>query len=237
MKVVTNEKLIASRAKLGKRASLIGLLILVAGFAISFSPNLFYISLGCLLIGFTVSNIGVYNANQWIREPRADQVLTRGLKGFSNKFTLFNYTGPIPHGIVGPPGIVVFLVKLQEGKITVDGNRWKQAFSFQRLMSFFGSESLGNPGRDLNALIRTATEASGKALPGIEVPVHGAVVFSSPKAQLTIRDPQVPVLTEKDLKDFLKGLTKEEILNADQRKTLMQEFQGTYELPDKSTEA
>ena len=237
MKVVTNEKLIASRAKLGKRASLIGLLILLAGFAISFSPNLFYISLGCLIIGFTVSNIGVFNANQWIKQPRADQVLSRGLKGFSNKFTLFNYTGPIPHGIVGPPGVIVFLVKLQEGKISVNSNRWKQAFSFRRLMAFFGSESLGNPGRDLKALVEAAKTACARTLPDVEVPVHGAVVFSSPKAELTtLQDPDVPVLMEKDLKDFLKGLTKEEILNADQRKALMLTFQGNYELPEKSTE-
>jgi hypothetical protein len=229
MKVVTDEKLIASRAKLGKRASLIGLLILLVGFIISFQQDLFLVSLGCLVIGFTVSNIGVYNANQWVKEPRADQVLTRGLKGFSNKFTLFNYTGPVPHGIVGPPGVVVFLVKSQEGQITVNGSRWKQAFSLRRLFAFFGSESLGNPTRDLKATVQAANKFIAKALPGAEVPVHAAVVFSSPKAELNVRDPEVPVLAEKDLKDFLKGLTKEEIINADQRRTLMQAFEGNYQ--------
>jgi hypothetical protein len=232
MKVVTDEKLIASRAKLGKRASLIGLLILLVGFIISFQQDLFLVSLGCLVIGFTVSNIGVYNANQWVKEPRADQALARGLKGFSNKFTLFNYTGPVPHGIVGPPGVIVFLVKSQEGAITVTGNRWKQAFSMRRLFAFFGSESLGNPGRDLKAVVEAAKKFIAKVLPDVEVPVHAAILFSSPRAQLSIQDPEVPVLTEKDLKDFLKGLTREEILNSEQRKMLMGAFQGAYQPPE-----
>jgi hypothetical protein len=233
MKVVTDEKLIASRAKLGKRASLIGLVILLAGFAVSFSPNLFLLSLGCLVVGFTVSNVGVYNANQWVKEPRADQALSRGLKGFSNKFTLFNYTGPVHHAIVGPPGVIVFLVKSQEGKIAVTGPRWKHAFSFRRLFAFFGSESLGNPGRDLKAIVQATKNFIAKALPDVEVPVHGAVLFSSPRAELTVENPAVPVLAEKQLKDYLKGLTKEEIVTSDQRKVLMQAFQGSYEPPEK----
>ncbi|MDH7488451.1 MAG: NERD domain-containing protein [Anaerolineae bacterium] len=228
MRVVTDEQLIAQRAKLGKRASLIGLLILLVGFVVSFSPQLFLVSLGCLVIGFTVSNIGVYNANQWVREPRADQVLTRGMKGFSNKFTLFNYTGPVPHVVVGPPGVIVFLVKSQDGRIIVNGGRWKHPFTLRRLFGFFGTESLGNPSRDLKALIEATQKFVARVLPDAEVPVHGAVVFSSPKAELTIQNPDVPVLTEKQLKDFLRSVSKEEVLSPEQRKALMEAFQGRY---------
>lgn len=234
MKVVTNEKLVASRAKLAKRASLIGLLILVAGFVISLvSPTLFYVSLGCLLVGFLISNVGVYNANLWLKEPRADQVLSKGLKGFSNKFTLFNYTGPVPHAIVGPSGIAVFVAKSQEGRVVARGKRWRQPFSFRRLLGFFGNEPLGNPGKDLQAAVRAVEKFTAKALPDTEVPVYGAVVFSSPQVQLELEDVDVPVLTEKQLKGYMRNLPKEEVLTSEQRRALMQAFQGDYEPPPK----
>jgi hypothetical protein len=45
---------------------------------------------------------------------------------------------------------------------------------------------------------------------------------------LSVQNPDVPVLTEKQLKDFLRGLPKEEILSPEQRKALMEAFQGRY---------
>ncbi len=235
MKVVTNEKLVESRAKLGKRASLIGLLILVAGFVVSLlSPTLFYVSLGCLVVGFLISNVGVYNANLWLREPRADQVLSKGLKGFSNKYTLFNYTGPVPHAVVGPSGVVVFVAKSQEGRIIAKGKRWRQPFSLRRLIGFFGNEPLGNPTKDLEAVTERVRKFNAKALPDTEVPVYGAIVFSSPNVELELQNVDVPVLTEKQLKGYMRNLPKGEVLTPEQRRTLMQAYQGNYEPPPKS---
>lgn len=234
MKIVTNEKLVASRAKLAKRASLIGLLVLVVGFVVSLFSTLFYVSLGCLVVGFLISNVGVYNANLWLKEPRADQVLSKGLKGFSNKFTLFNYTGPVPHVVVGPPGIAVFVAKSQEGRVIARGKRWRQPFSFRRLIGFFGNEPLGNPARDAEAATEAVRKFASKVLPDVEVPVYGAVVFSSPRVELELEDVDVPVLTEKQLKDYMRNLPKEEALTSEQRRTLMEAFQGDYEPPPKS---
>ncbi len=234
MRVVTNEKIVASRAKLAKRASIIGLLVLVLGFVVSLFSTLFYVSLGCLVVGFLISNVGVYNANLWLKEPRADQVLAKGLKGFSNKFTLFNYTGPVPHAIVGPPGVAVFLAKSQDGRVSAKGSRWRQPFSFRRLIGFFGNEPLGKPAKDLESAVEAAKKFIGQALPDTEVPVYGAVLFSSPKVELELQDVEVPVLTEKQLKDYMRGLPKEEVLSPEQRRILMEAFQGNYEPPPKS---
>jgi len=234
MRVVTNEKLIAKRAKLAKRMSLIGLVVLVAGFVISFYPKLFLLTLACLIAGFTLSNIGVFNASMWVKEPRGDQVLTRGLKGFSNKFTLFNYTGPVPHVVAGPPGAVVFLVKSHEGKIEAKGNRWRHPFTMRRLVGFFGSESLGNPARDLKASIQAVQTFLTKLLPETEIPIFGAVVFSSPKAELNLQDVDVPVLTEDELKDFMRRLPKEDALTSEEQRAVMHALQGDIQATEES---
>jgi hypothetical protein len=229
MRIYTDKELIKSRARLGRRASLIGLLILLAGFVISLFTRIqygFYISLACLVIGFAVSNIGVYNANQWVREPRADQTLTQGLKGLSNKYALYNYTWVVPHVLLTPQGVGVFLVKAQEGKITYMNGRWRQAFSFRRVFNFFGAEPLADPGKDLQAYENTARKALGVHLPGVDVPIRSAVVFTSPKAELQLQNPPVTVLTPKQLKGWMKGWPDEEILTSDQRRTLAKAMSG-----------
>ena len=230
MRVYTNEPLIKARAKLGKRASLIGLLVLLAGFVISLMssiPYSFYISLACLVIGFAVSNIGVYNANQWVKEPRADQVLVQGMKGLSNKFALYNYTWVVPHVLLTPAGIGVFLVKSQEGKISAKGGRWRHAFSARRLFSFFGAEPLGNPERDLEMYTNAAKKSLAAQLPGVDVPIRSAVLFSSPKVDLSLENPPVTVLTPKQIKGWMRGFPEVEALNVEQRRTLASAFLGS----------
>jgi hypothetical protein len=238
MRVYTNEALIKSRAKLGKRASLIGLLVLLAGFVISLMssiPYSFYISLACLVVGFAVSNIGVYNANQWVREPRADQALVQGLKGLSGKLALYNYTWVVPHVLLTPAGIGLFLVKSQEGKVSTSGGRWKQAFSARRLFSFFGADPLGHPERDLAMLEATAKKDLTRTLPGVDVPIRSAVLFASPKVELTLDNPAVTVLTAKQLKGWMKGFPDQESLSVEQRKTLAKAFLGSLS-EDEATE-
>lgn len=230
MRSYTNKKLIQSRAKLGKRASLIGLLILLSGFVISLmvrGTTGFYLSLVCLVIGFAVSNIGVFNANQWAKEPRADQSLESGLKGLSNKFVLYSYTWVVPHVLLTPQGIGVFLVKSQEGRIFAKAGRWRHAFSARRLFSFFGAEPLANPARDLQSYERAARKALGIQLPGVEVPIRSAVLFPSPKAELHLEGVPVTVLTPKQLKGWMRQWPQEEVLTLERRRALGTAFLGS----------
>ena len=90
MKVVTDKKLVAQGQKYGKIASLVGLAVLIAGLLVSFRQMSILLAYGCLIVGFIISNIGIYLANKWVREPRADQALAKVLKGFDDKYTLYN---------------------------------------------------------------------------------------------------------------------------------------------------
>jgi hypothetical protein len=41
--------------------------------------------MGCLLLGFLLSQFGIYFGNRWGRNPRPDQVINKNLKGFLEK--------------------------------------------------------------------------------------------------------------------------------------------------------
>ena len=73
MNIISNEALIARNAKIGQFTSLGSLLVLGVGMYISFTkPEMFSISVGALLLGFIMSQVGIYFGNRWGRSPRPD---------------------------------------------------------------------------------------------------------------------------------------------------------------------
>jgi hypothetical protein len=83
MEVYIKRGYVERRAQIGKWASLLGLVVLGGGFLISLrNPGLFIISFGTLILGFLLSNVGIYYANRYARPDRPDVVLAQALKGF-----------------------------------------------------------------------------------------------------------------------------------------------------------
>ena len=71
MEVITNDRLIHRNARIGQITSIVGLLVLAGGMFISFTrADLFLFSLIALVIGFVLSQIGIYFGNRWGRRPR-----------------------------------------------------------------------------------------------------------------------------------------------------------------------
>ena len=68
MKTIKNEKLIKRNSIIGQWTSLGALAILGIGMYISFTkPDLFTYSIICLLIGFMMTQVGMYMGNRWGR--------------------------------------------------------------------------------------------------------------------------------------------------------------------------
>ncbi len=241
MKVYRNVSYIRSREQLGRRITLAGLLVLLVGLVVSFTPNWLppdepagnallrfvqqywaYLSFGALAIGFLASSAGSYFINRFAprRWPgtnqiaRPDEIIERSLKGFDDKYTLFLWS--LPHAaylLVGPPGIFVFVVRGDKAQVRVQGDTWKERFSLGRILTAFTREGVGNPSRELEEIrqslqemLRKAAEAGRLSVDPAEVPVHGAVVFIHPQAQLTLENPTVPVLRPGDVKKFVRGV-------------------------------
>src|SRR5215510_16333371 len=109
MKIIKNENLIKRNSRIGQWTSLIALVVLGAGMYISFSnrtnPQMFTYSLIALIVGFGLTQIGMYMGNRWGRSPRPDENLDSSLKGLPGDYSIYHYVTPVPHLLAGPAGV------------------------------------------------------------------------------------------------------------------------------------
>jgi hypothetical protein len=226
MQVITNEKLIKNRARLGRVASFAGVAVLVLGLVASLSPQWLLASFGCLFVGFVLSQVGIYNANRWVREPRADQTLVKILKGFDDRYYLYNYVLRAPHVLLTPFGFCVINPRHQAGKVRCEGERWRRDLGWKRILRLFGQEGLGNPTREVRAEVERLSKWASEQVDKWEVPIEGVILFTNPEVDLEVENSAVPVLDGKQFKSFLRNLSKERPLSGSQRRQLAEILAG-----------
>jgi hypothetical protein len=94
MRVHTNTDIVTSRAKWARRIAPLTMLFLIGGLITNFmsmsQPQYFQPTLILLALGFIFATASSHLVNRWVREPRADQVLSLTLKKFGNDYVLFN---------------------------------------------------------------------------------------------------------------------------------------------------
>ena len=225
MKAITNEKLIARNAKIGTWSSLVGLAVLGIGLYISIQwQEYIALSFVCLLTGIVLSNVGLYNANRWVKSPRPDEVLIKALKGFDRRYYLYNYVLPAGHTLLAPSGLFVIVARNHDGPISYAGGRWRQKFNLLRAFGILG-EGVGNPIRDAEKNVLKMQKFLTKQGLELEVAVQPLIVFTSEKAELHVQDPPLPVLPPKGLRDFLRKLPKD-VLSGGQIRQLAEVLSG-----------
>ena len=224
MKIISNEKLIKRNATIGQVTSLSSLVILGVGMYISFqSPEYFNISIGALLVGFVLSQIGIYYGNRWGRSPRPDELLDQGLKGLPGTFTMYHYSSPVANLLVGPAGIWLLLPYHQKGTIIFKAPKWKTkggGFT-QSYMQLFGQENISRPDLDASAAADKLTRALKKEMPEETIPpILAAIVFTSNAAEVNVDNAPVPTMHLKKLKPFIRKMAKEAPITAQEIKAV-----------------
>lgn len=241
MKVYRNLKEISRRETLGRRFTLAGMGVLAVGFVASLIPTWYppeapvqpgimgffqqywsWISFGALFVGFLCASIGSYYINRYARRrwpgsrfvERPDQVLQRSLKGLDDKFSFYAQSLPASYVLAGPNGITIFALRSDKGRVIVEGDKWREPFSFTRLFTFFAREGVGNPQQDIEdqkARLRTLlAQADSAGQPALaETPMDGAVVFLNPEVQLELTNPTLPVLRPDQIKDHVRLRVKD----------------------------
>lgn len=208
MKRISNDKLIRRNARIGQVLSIGALVILGVGMYITFQiPEYFFYSLIALVLGFFLSQIGMYFGNRWGRSPRPDELIDRGLKGLGREYTIYHYILPTSHLLVAPTGIWVLLPYLQRGKITYEKKRWRLRGGgfIQGYLRFFGQEGLGRPDAQARVEIGSTHRYLNRLIPETEIPaIEAAALFLHPEAELDVADAPIPALTAKDFKELLK---------------------------------
>jgi len=229
MEIYTNERLIKRNARIGQITSITGLAILAGGMIISFTrPELFSISLVALLIGFGLSQIGIYFGNRWGRRPRPDELLDRALKGLDGRYSIYHYTTPTSHLLVGPAGVWVLMPRHQAGTITYDENknRWRQQGG-NLYLKIFAQENLGRPDLEVGSEIHAIASFLEERLGEEKVPeVSAALVMTNEKCVVDADNAPAPTLEEKKLKDFIKKTAKSKPISLDLVKEIQTAFSG-----------
>ena len=213
MKIIKNEKLIKRNAKIGQYTSIGALAVLGVGMYISFTrPELFVWAVGALLVGFTLTQIGMYFGNRWGRSPRPDERLDAGLKGLHKDFNIYHWTTPVSHLLVGPAGIWVLLPYHQKGNVTYRKDRWKMGGGgfLQGYMRIFGQEGIGRPDLETETEINSIHKALAKELEEDEIPeINAVLVFTTEGVEIDAEDTPIPALPVKKLKNFIREKAKE----------------------------
>jgi hypothetical protein len=213
VKIIKNEKIIKRNSKIGQYTSLGALVVLGVGMYISFTrPELFVWAVGALLLGFTLTQVGMYFGNRWGRSPRPDERLDAGLKGLPGDFVIYHWTTPAAHLLVGPAGIWVLLPYHQRGHVTYRKDRWRMAGGgfLQNYMRLFGQEGLGRPDLEAEAEINSVRKAFAKEMEENEIPeIKAALVFTTDGVEIESEDAPMPALPLKKLKEFMRNKAKE----------------------------
>jgi len=219
MKVIKNEKLIKRNNRIGNWMSVGALLVLGLGMYISFTrPDLFAWSVTSLVVGFAMTQVGMFFNNRWGRSPRPDEQLDAGLKGLPNEDTIYHYIAPVPHLYVGAAGIWVLLPLHQRGQVTYQKNHWKISGGgfMQGYLAIFGQEGLGRPELEIEAEIDSIKRFLIKNLKGENnIPdINGALVFTNELVEIEENDAPYPALKLKQLKDFMRQKSREKQLTS-----------------------
>ena len=219
MKIIKNEKLIKRNGTIGNWISLAALVVLGAGMYISFRrTDLFIYSLFALLIGFTLTQIGMYMGNRYGRSPRPDEKLDAGLKGLQNDFVMYHYTTPVSHLLVGPAGVWVVMPYHQRGQVTFKKNRWRMSGGgfLQSYMRIFGQEGLGRPDIEVENEITSLKKYLSKTMEESKIPeINALMVFTNENVEIDGEDSPVPAMRLKQVKEFMRQKAKEKKLSTE----------------------
>ena len=213
MKIIKNEKLIKRNGMIGNWTSMAALVVLAVGMYISLKrQDLFVYALLALLIGFTLTQIGMYMGNRYGRSPRPDEKLDAGLKGLPGDFSMYHYTTPASHLLVGPAGVWILMPYHQRGQVAFKKNRWKMSGGgfLQSYMRIFGQENLGRPDIEIDNEVNKLQKYLVKQMDEAQIPeIKPIMIFTNDEVEIDAEDTPVPAMKLKQVKDYIRQRAKE----------------------------
>ena len=213
MQVIINEKMIKRNAKVGSYTSLAALVILGIGLYISFAyPEYATWSFMALILGFLLSQIGIYFGNRWGKHPRQDERLTASLKGLTKEYSLYHFMAPVNHLLVGPTGVFILESYYQKGEIEYDKGKYKQKGGglLQAYLKVFAQEGIGRPDLEIKTdldQMKRFYEANGIPPEDFEK-IKVVLAFSNKDANLVANDSPHMMIAMDVLKTTMRNLEK-----------------------------
>lgn len=206
MVIIRDEQRIRRLNLLSKVLSFLGIGALVVGMVLAFTgaEQALGWQLLALAAGWLLSQVGIYLAHRYVRSPRPDEVLDEALGRVARNGRLYHYILPASHVLLMDQGVIVLIPKYQTGKISVEGDKWRQ--KGLGLRRFFGQENLGNPTREAETSVQALAAYIHKHAPEIEeLPIGALIVFTAidPK-DLDVSDSRWPAMHHSKVKSYLR---------------------------------
>jgi hypothetical protein len=219
METLVNETFLDKRRKYARMGSYIGFATLFTGLLMS-TRNPF-VSYGLLLVGLLSASVGSFMANRYVREPRADQVLSEALQSLDRRHTLLNYYLPTDHVVFSHNGFTVIETRPQGGLISYRNGRWTHRAGLRKIMQLFGEPSLGKPEKDLEQQVDVVTKWLATVGWGENIPIRGVIVFTNPDVRLDVAGLPYPAVTARELPGVMRdGFGQQAPLPTSQRREL-----------------
>lgn len=227
MRIVTNQNLVNRNRKWAQYLFFLSFALLIGGLLITNQQGSVQNTSDVLLtvvapalvlpIAFIATLASVRMTNLWARLPRPEDALRDGLKGINPKAVLYNYFHfPARHVLFAPQGVFAIVTRFQDGHYICVGDQWStQQGIGRRLLGIFRFDGIGNPTADAikaKKHVQSLLQSSG-----IDVEVQPLILFVSPRVQLELQEPVVPVVhttVKHDLsvKKYLQEASKEKKL-------------------------
>ncbi len=106
-----------------------------------------------------------------------------------------------------PTGVAVLTAKFQNGRITAEGDTWKQTGLGMR--RFFGRENRGNPNREAEAQVAQMRAYIQETAPvAADVPIWPIIVFTAENIDnLNVKESRIPAVHGSKLSSALRQQT------------------------------
>jgi hypothetical protein len=212
MNILINSKMVKRYTRLGQILMFGGMAVLIAGMVINIrTPEMVNLSLGALLVGFLLSQVGIQLSNRWARQPRPYEAINKSLKGLDGRYTLYHYTTRASHLLVGPSGVWVIQPRYQGGTISYSNGRYHQKGG-NLYLKIFGQDGIGRPDLEAQTEVAKVRSYLRKLLPEEKIPdVNAVLTFIHPKVTLVQPEgelPAYPFVTADKLKDVVRKASK-----------------------------
>jgi hypothetical protein len=224
MRIIRHSSHIQQRKRRARWLALIGFAILTSTLFIALNPSMILPAYVAMLGGFITFNIGMQQIGRWSRNPRNDQLLDRHLDKLGERYVLVHYPDVdgkrLDHVLIYPGGALILTAKEIDGEISVKGNRWKRKSRGLRRMFSFSGPQLGNPGLETDTSIAKMEQFLEKAQ--MEIDVNGIIVFLHPLTELSVENPEYPVLHSDEVASFVLSLEPDESFSRTERDRLLE---------------
>lgn len=214
MKIIRNDKLIKRNSKISQYILIAALTTLVVGIYLTItksSPEEIGWAYLFLIPSYILVQISIAMGNRWSRSPRPDEVVTQSLKGLDNEYSLYIFTTPVPHLLIGPAGIWIIKTYHQSGKIFVDEkkNILKQKGGGNFFTRIFASEGIGNVVRESQELMDRLEKYFLKREISNSPEMKTIDVFINPDVVIDVSTFTEAITTPGKLKDFIRRIAKQ----------------------------